>query len=121
MRLRRSMAVMITATALLAPGLYLEAADTEDKNKDKKDSSMGEKIDDASITTKVKMKLLGNKATSALNTKVETVDGVVTLTGKAKTTAEKELATKLAEEVKGVKSVNNDMKIDETNRSEKNR
>lgn len=107
------MAVFVAALTLLAPGLYLEAADTDDKSKDQQESTMGEKIDDSSITTKVKMKLLGNKATSALNTKVETVDGVVTLTGKAKSSAEKELATKLAEEVKGVKSVNNDMKIEE--------
>lgn len=120
MSMRYSMAVMITATALLAPGLYLEAADTDDQDKDRKET-MGEKMDDTSITTKVKMKLLSNKATSALNTKVETVDGVVTLTGKAKSTAEKELATQLAQEVKGVKSVNNGIKIDESTKSDKKR
>lgn len=112
MSVRYSLAIMVTAAALLAPGLCLQAADSDEKNQGR-DATMGEKIDDASITTKVKMKLLGNKATSALNTKVETMDGVVTLTGKATSAAEKELATQLAEQVKGVKNVNNEMKIEE--------
>lgn len=119
MRIRNLMAITVTAAALLAPGLCLEAADSEDRKSKGTDASMGEKIDDATITTKVKMKLLGNRATSALKTNVDTTDGVVTLTGTATTAAEKELATKLAEEVDGVKSINNQMQIDETQEKEK--
>lgn len=113
MKTRNLMAVMVTAAALLAPGLCLQAADSDDQKNTGTKTTMGEKIDDATITTKVKMKLLDNRATSALNTNVDTTDGVVTLTGKATTAAEKELSTKLAEEVKGVKSVNNQMQIEE--------
>lgn len=69
----------------------------------------GEKIDDASITAQVKMTLLYHRSTSALNTKVETKRGVVTLYGKAGSTSEFNLASKLANDVKGVKSVNNRM------------
>lgn len=112
MKLSKTFAVWVTAIALLAPGLCLQAADSDDQKPEGKET-MGEKVDDASITTKVKMKLVGDSATSALNTKVETTNGVVTLTGKAKSDAEKELATKLAEEVKGVKRVNNEMKVEE--------
>jgi len=74
--------------------------------------TVGEKVDDASITAQVKMTLLSHRSTSALNTKVKTKDGVVTLGGKAKNAAEKELATKVVNDVKGVKSVNNQMTIE---------
>jgi osmotically-inducible protein OsmY len=78
----------------------------------KPDKTVGEKVDDASITAQVKMTLLSHRSTSALNTKVKTKDGVVTLGGKAKNAAEKDLATKFANDVKGVKSVNNQMTIE---------
>jgi len=71
--------------------------------------TMGEKIDDASITTQVKYALLTHKSTSALKTKVTTIDGVVGVTGDANSNAEKSLVTKLAGDVRGAKSVNNDM------------
>jgi len=45
-------------------------------------------------------------------TEVKTKNGVVTLSGKAKNAAEKELATKFANDVKGVKSVSNHMTIE---------
>lgn len=78
----------------------------------KEKRSTGDKIDDSSITTQVKMSLLYHRSTSGLKTKVETKDGVVTLTGKAKNAAEKDLATKRAMDVNGVKSVENLMTIE---------
>ncbi len=77
-----------------------------------KTETVGENIDDASITTQVKMTLLAHRSTSALNTSVTTKDGVVTLSGKARNTAELNLATKLANDVNGVKSVTNQMIVD---------
>ena len=77
----------------------------------KKTRTVGEKIDDASITAQVKMTLLYHRSTSALNTKVETKKGVVTLYGKASNAAESNLATKLANDVNGVKGVKNRMTI----------
>ena len=71
-----------------------------------------ESIDDASITAQVKMTLLYHRSTSALSTKVETNEGVVTLNGKAKNAAEKELVTKLVNDINGVRSVNNRMAIE---------
>ena len=78
----------------------------------KPDKTVGEKVDDASITAQVKMTLLYHRSTSALKTKVKTNNGVVTLGGKAKNAAEKELATKFANDVNGVKSVDNQMTIE---------
>jgi len=72
----------------------------------------GDKIDDASITALVKMTLLYHRSTSALHTKVVTKRGVVTLSGKAGNAAAMHLATKLANDVNGVKSVRNRMSIE---------
>lgn len=74
-------------------------------------STMGEKVDDASITSQVKYALLRHKSTSALKTKVTTTDGVVVITGEAASDAEKSLVTKLAEDIRGVKSVENNMTV----------
>ncbi|MCC6543854.1 MAG: BON domain-containing protein [Nitrospirae bacterium] len=71
-----------------------------------------DKIDDASITAQAKMSLLFHRSTSAVNTKVETKNGVVTLYGKASNAAEKNLVTKLVNDITGVKSVNNRMTIE---------
>lgn len=73
--------------------------------------TMGEKIDDASITSQVKYALLTHKATSALKTKVVTADGIVLVTGEAASDAEKSLVTKLAKDVRGVNSVTNKMTV----------
>ena len=73
--------------------------------------TLGEKIDDASITTQVKYALLSHKSTSALKTKATTTEGVIVITGVAGSDAEKSLVTKLAQDVRGVKSVSNNMTV----------
>jgi len=81
------------------------------KPKPATDLALGEKLDDASITSQVKYALVSHKATSALKTKVTTTDGVVAITGEAATDAEKSLVTKLAQDVRGVKTVENNMTV----------
>lgn len=73
--------------------------------------TMGEKMDDASITTQVKYALLSHSGTSVLKTTVTTTEGVIAITGVAGSDAEKSLVTKLAQDVRGVKSVNNAMTV----------
>jgi len=87
---------------------------TVSKTLKKTHDTVDEKIDDASITAQVKMSLLFHRSTSAINTKVETNNGVVTLSGKARNAAEKDLVTKLVNDVTGVKSVKNQMTIEES-------
>ena len=70
-----------------------------------------EDIDDASITAQVKLTLLFHRSTSALNTTVATKRGVVTVAGKARNAAEKDLVTKLVKDVNGVKGVKNRMTV----------
>lgn len=76
------------------------------------EQTLGEKIDDASVTAQVKAALVSHRSTSSIKTKVETRDGVVTLTGIAKNAAEKSLVEKLAGDIRGVTSVNNKMTIE---------
>lgn len=74
-------------------------------------ATVGDTIDDASITSQVKYELLDHKSTSAVKTKVTTKDGVVMISGEAANDAEKDLVTKLATGVRGVRSVDNEMTI----------
>jgi len=107
MKTKHSIAMILIASALMIPGLPLYAADDQTSKE-----TIGEKADDAVITSKVKLELLNNRATSALRTRVDTQNGVVTLTGTAKNTAEKDLATEFAKKVKGVKRVDNQMTVE---------
>jgi osmotically-inducible protein OsmY len=73
--------------------------------------TISESIDDASITSQVKYELLDHKSTSAIKTKVTTKDGVVMISGDASSDAEKDLVSKLANSVRGVRSVENNMTV----------
>jgi osmotically-inducible protein OsmY len=82
------------------------------KAPDAPEQTAGEKIDDASITAQVKVLLVAHRSTSAIKTNVQTQDGVVTVSGYAKNDAEKSLVGKLVSDVKGVKSVVNNITIE---------
>jgi osmotically-inducible protein OsmY len=71
----------------------------------------GEYVDDAWITTKVKSELAAESETKASNISVETTNGKVTLTGKASTWNESDMAAKIARNIKGVTGVQNDIRI----------
>lgn len=75
--------------------------------------TMKEKVDDASVTALVKASQLAHLSTSTITTKVETREGVVTITGVAKSTVEKKHITKLASDIYGVDKVINQMTIKE--------
>ena len=67
---------------------------------------------DALITTKIKAEHAKDKDVSATKIHVDTNNGVVTLTGTAKSKAEADKAVALAKGVKDVKSVKNEIKIE---------
>jgi osmotically-inducible protein OsmY len=69
--------------------------------------SASEYVDDATITAKVKSKFAEDKTVSAMAIKVDTFDGLVTLSGAAKSGEEKSKAESLARSVAGVKGVKN--------------
>jgi osmotically-inducible protein OsmY len=73
--------------------------------------TLGEKIDDGSITAQIKYELFAHHSTSGLKTKVETNNGRVTLTGEAQSDTERDLVTRLAKSVRGVLAVDNKMTV----------
>ncbi len=68
-------------------------------------------IDDSVITTKIKAKFVKDKQVRADNIEIKTVNGAVELFGTARTKAKAAHAVALARQVKGVKSVKNDIQI----------
>lgn len=74
--------------------------------------SIGTKLEDSVITTKVKAAFAKDKVVSATDISVETdSNGLVELSGTAKTQAEADKAVKIAKSVKGVTSVKNEIVV----------
>jgi hyperosmotically inducible protein len=71
--------------------------------------TVGSYVDDAGITTKVKAKFAEDKTVSAMAISVETLNGVVQLSGFAKTEQERTVAARLARDTKNVVQVKNDI------------
>lgn len=67
----------------------------------------GQVVDDGTITTAVKAKLLNDSVTKGLAVSVETFEGQVTLTGAVDTAQQRDKAFEIARGVNGVKKVNN--------------
>jgi len=77
------------------------------------DRSMGEQLDDATITTKIKAKLTADPDINPFNVNVDSEDGMVTLTGRVADRERKMLAERLARETKGVRGVRNLLEVGE--------
>lgn len=69
--------------------------------------SAGQVVDDATITTEVKARLLGDSLTKGFAVSVQTFEGTVTLIGSVDTAQQKAKAAEIAGTVRGVKKVNN--------------
>ena len=74
-------------------------------------NAMLEKMDDAAITAQISAGLAKDPTLSALKIDVDTRDGVVTLQGPAPTQEAKDRATAIAQGVKGVSSVMNQLSV----------
>ncbi|GGJ03133.1 BON domain-containing protein [Halopseudomonas pertucinogena] len=80
---------------------------TADKARDRVDDAGGA-ISDAWITSKVKSSFLFNSSLDGLDISVDTKEGQVTLSGQVDNDAEKSLAVEIAENIRGVRTVNAD-------------
>jgi hyperosmotically inducible protein len=69
--------------------------------------TVGQGIDDATITAKVKAALVAEKGISSTDIDVDTSKGVVTLTGRVADSAQIERAAQVAKGVDGVTTVQN--------------
>ena len=90
-------AAMIAVMAVFAAGCAVSSGQ----------SSTGEYVDDATITTRVKSRFAEDKTVAATRISVETLKGVVQLSGFAVSEAEKQRAAQIAASVPGVKQVQN--------------
>ena len=91
---------MLLVIALVAP-LLLTACG----------KSVGETVDDATITARVKTALLNDPATGGLRIDVDTFKGVVTLSGGVKSAAERDKAIAIARKTPGVVDVKSTLQI----------
>lgn len=72
--------------------------------------TLGENVDDASITAAVKAKLAAERATTLTRIDVDTNQGIVYLNGVVENAAMKQRAAELARQVQGVRNVVNNLK-----------
>lgn len=74
-------------------------------------SSVGQYVDDATITTRVKARMAEDPTVAAMRINVETLKGTVQLSGFATSQTEKDRAGSIAAAVPDVKSVRNNIVI----------
>jgi hypothetical protein len=68
-------------------------------------------LSDGAITAKIKSKMALDDTIKSRDIRVATSDGVVTLSGKVGSTAERDRAVQLAKETDGVKSVTDELQV----------
>ena len=73
--------------------------------------TLGTQIDDSIMDKSLDAKLLSTNKSYLLNVKTKIIDGRIFITGKVDTVEEKLNITKMAWEIKGARSVKNDLKI----------
>ena len=73
--------------------------------------SSGAYIDDATITTQVKARMLSSPDVAGTSISVETLNGTVMLSGFAKSAGERDTAERIARDVNGVRSVRNEIAV----------
>jgi hyperosmotically inducible periplasmic protein len=73
--------------------------------------TMGENIDDASLTASVKSSLVGDKAANLTRVEVDTTNGVVSLNGVVESAQQKARAEEVVRRVNGVKGVKNNLQV----------
>jgi hyperosmotically inducible protein len=93
-------AIAIAVTAGVAPAVEAQKP------------TVGDRVDDAAITTALKTKLTADRAKNLIAINVDTEQGVVHLKGTVPTERDKIEAERLARATKGVVDVKNDLKVE---------
>ena len=96
----RSVFALVLVLALVGPLLLSACGKT-----------VGETVDDATVTTRVKTALLNDPDVGGLRIDVDTFKGVVTLSGAVKTAAERDKAIGIAKRIGGVTDVKSTLQI----------
>ncbi len=101
MKTQKHLTAVMLALVLIAP-LFLGACG----------KTVGETIDDATITTRVKTAYVNDPVVGALRIDVDTFKGVVTLSGRVKSKDEEQKAIQIARSIKGVTDVRSTLQIE---------
>lgn len=96
---------ILAVLAALAMAVTLGCASTA------RSEGTGEYVDDTVITAKVKTAILGESTLKSTEINVETFKGIVQLSGFVNSQSDVNRAVVVAQNVKGVKSVKNDMRV----------
>ena len=102
MNIRTTLSAATMAVAILITAGCAVARDQQ---------TAGAYIDDATITTQIKSRMLENPSVAGTSISVETLNGTVMLSGFAKSSAERSTAETIARDVNGVKQVKNEIAI----------
>lgn len=102
MFIRTTLVAAVSAAALLAMSGCSVTRDQQ---------TVGAYIDDTTITTQIKARFFEDKAVAGTAISVETLNGVVLLSGFAKSATEKTTAESIARKVNGVKSIRNEIVV----------
>jgi osmotically-inducible protein OsmY len=108
-QLLSALVIAMVATAAVAPLVGAQ------------DRTIGEKVDDATITASVKTKLVSERAKNMVAVNVDTQNSVVHLQGTVPTLEDRFQAERLARATKGVVDVKNDLKLETAAASPKTR
>ncbi|MBP6813758.1 MAG: BON domain-containing protein [Burkholderiaceae bacterium] len=102
---------MIKRTSIAAGLIAMAVITTAGCAVSRGQETVGAYVDDSVITTSVKTRLLEDKDVAGTSISVETLNGTVMLSGFAKSSLERNKAETLARNVKGVKSVKNEIAV----------
>ena len=101
--MRRTVASVMTVLIILGLGAGCRALTGK---------SLGENIDDKTITASVKTKLVGERAVNLTRVNVDTNQGTVYLIGTVENGEQRARAEQLARQARGVKGVVNQLEIE---------
>ena len=98
-------------TTLTAAAIVVTALTTAGCAVSRGQESTGAYIDDATITSQVKSRMLADPNVAGTSISVETLNGTVMLSGFAKTNVERDTAERIARDVNGTKTIKNQIVV----------
>jgi osmotically-inducible protein OsmY len=98
-------------TTLTAAAIVVAALTTAGCAVSRGQESTGAYIDDATITSQVKSRMLADPNVAGTSISVETLNGTVMLSGFAKSNVERDTAERIARDVNGTKTIKNQIVV----------
>lgn len=107
----KKLTLALGSVVLLGTAHVACAAEQRTSHDKEKSGSVGQYVDDATITARVKSRFASDSTVSAARIKVDTVKGVVELSGRVASETEREQAVTIAKNVPDVRGVRNNLSV----------